>query len=126
MKINKQLVFYIILALLMLIDVYSIFNAGNPNSLMRYLVADPGWDFLITMILSASIVLITIIMNSSNRDLKDPVYIALLDNKAYIEKLRAKGKTDEEIALSFIQSINENDLGKKLAYRKAIKYLKRL
>ena len=126
MKIRKHLVYYSILAFLMLLDVYSIFNAGNPNSLIRNIVPDPGWDFLITAIISLLIILTVVIMNSSNKKINDPVYTSLLDNKSYVEKLRAKGKTDEEIALSFSQTLNENDFVKKIAYKKAIKYLKRI
>jgi hypothetical protein len=65
-------------------------------------------------------------MNSFNKKIDDPVYLTLLDNMSYIEKLREKGKTDEEIAASFTNKLNENSLVKKLAYRKAIKYLKRI
>lgn len=126
MKTKKHLVFYIILAFLMLIDVYSIFNAGNPDSLIRYIVPDPGWDFLITAIISLLIIITVMIMSSFSKKINDPVYISLLDNKNYIEKLRQKGKTDEEIALSFSQNLNEIDFVKKIAYKKAIKYLKRL
>ena len=110
----------------MMIDIYSIFNAGNPNSLIRYIVKDPAWDFLITAVISVMIAATVIIMNSSNRKVTDPVYISLLENKSYIEKLRAKGKSDQEIALSFIDKLNEGSFGKKLAYQKALKYLKRI
>ncbi|HAK46643.1 MAG TPA: hypothetical protein DCO79_12090 [Spirochaeta sp.] len=126
MKNSKHLVFYIILAVLMLIDVYSIFNAGNPNSITRNIVPDPGWDFLITAIISLMIVVTVMIMNSFNKVTDDPVYLSLLDNRVYIDKLREKGKSDQEIALSFSNKLNESNLGKKIAYRKAIKYLKRL
>lgn len=126
MKIRKQLIFYIILVILMIVDIYSIFNAGNPNSIIRFIVKDPGWDFLITTIVSLLIVLTVVIMNSSNKSANDPVYLTLLDNKVYIEKLRAKGKTDEEIALSFSSKLNENAFAKRIAYKKAIKYIKRI
>jgi hypothetical protein len=110
----------------MILDIYSIFNAGNPNSIIRSIVPDPGWDFLITGVISLLIVLTVVIMNSFNKKIDDPVYLTLLDNMSYIEKLREKGKTDEEIAASFTNKLNENSLVKKLAYRKAIKYLKRI
>lgn len=110
----------------MLLDIYSIFNAGNPNSIIRYIVPDPGWDFFITSIISIFIVVIVMIMNSSNKKVDDPVYLALVDNKVFIQKLRDKGKTDEEIALSFIDKLNENSIVKKIAYKKALKYLKRI
>ncbi len=126
LKFRKQLFFYILLAVLMIIDVYSIFNAGNPASLIRPIVPDPGWDFLITAVISVTIALIVIIMNKGNSSSNDPVFLSLIENRAYIEKLREKGKTDQEIAFSFIQKLNENELIKKIAYRKALKYLKRI
>jgi hypothetical protein len=110
----------------MVIDVYSIFNAGNPDSLMRCLVKDPGWDFLITAIISLFIIIIVIIMNNNSKKVDDPVYLALLQNKEHIHKLRSKGKTEEAIARSFSDNLNESDLGKKIAYKKALKYLKRI
>ena len=123
---RKHLTFYIILLLLMVLDVYSIFNAGNPNSFIRHIIPDPGWDFLITAIISLCIVITVMIMNSSNRNVNDPIYLSLVENKAYILKLREKGKSDQEIARSFIQKLNENSLVKRIAYRKALKYLKRI
>lgn len=126
MKIRKHLVYYIILFLLMILDIYSIFNAGNPNSIIRGIIPDPGWDFLITAVISLLIVLIVVIMNSFNKKIDDPVYLTLVDNKNYIDKLREKGKTDEEIAVSFTGKLKENNFVKKIAYRKALKYLKRI
>ena len=126
MKIKKHLVFYIVLLILMMLDVYSIFNTGNPNSLIRHIVRDPGWDFLITGIISLLIVITVMVMNSSNRKVSDPVYLALLENKNYIEKLRAKGKSEHDIALSFSTKLNTGTFGKKLAYKRALKYLKRI
>ena len=52
--------------------------------------------------------------------------MTLLDNKSHIEKLREKGKNDQEIALSFVNKLNENSFTRKIAYRKALKYLKRI
>lgn len=110
----------------MILDIYSIFNAGNPNSIIRNIVPDPSWDFLITAIISLSIVVTVVIMNSFNKKINDPVYLTLVDNQNYILKLREKGKSDEEIALSFTNKLKENSIVKKLAYRKALKYLKRI
>ncbi|MBI9106941.1 MAG: hypothetical protein JEZ04_09375 [Spirochaetales bacterium] len=126
MKIRKHLIFYITLFVLMILDIYSIFNAGNPNSIIRNIVPDPGWDFFITAVISLLIVLTVIIMNSFNKRIDDPVYLTLIDNKSYIDKLRSKGKSDEDIAASFTNKLKENSFVKKIAYRKALKYLKRI
>ncbi len=123
---KKNLVIYIILALLMALDLYSIFNAGNPNSFIRHLVPDPGYDFLITAIISLLIVASVLILNSGSRNSDDPVFMTLRDNSEHIQKLRSKGKSDEEIASSFVKNLKETGVVKKLAYRKALKYLKRI
>ncbi|MBN2051231.1 MAG: hypothetical protein JW760_12335 [Spirochaetales bacterium] len=126
MKKQKTSGLYVLLAVLMALDIYSIFNAGNPASLFRYMIEDPGWDFLITSILSLSIVVVVILMNSRRTRTDDPIYMLLLQNKDYIEKLREKGKTDEEIALSFVEQLHTGRLAGKIAFRKALKHLKRI
>jgi len=126
LKLNRQLALYILLAVLMVVDIYSIFNTGNPNSLFRYVVKDPGWDFLITMILSMGIVVTVVIMNTTKTRTDDPVYFLLKENRHYIHTLREKGKSDYEIASSFIKELNAGPLTKKVAYRKALRYLKRI
>ncbi len=123
---KKSLIIYIILALLMALDLYSIFNAGNPNSFIRHLVPDPGYDFLITAIISLLIVASVLILNSGSKNNDDPVFMTLRDNSDHIQKLRSKGKSDEEIASSFVKNLKETGVVKKLAYKKALKYLKRI
>lgn len=123
---SKFPILYAILVLLMALDIYSIFNAGNPESLFRYVIRDPKWDIVTTGVLSLGIVIIVIIMNSKRTKAEDPVYLILLENRAYIEKLREKGKGDAEIAASFIGSLKAGKLTKKIAYHKALTYLKRI
>lgn len=127
MKQKKTTGLYILLAILMAVDVYSIFNAGNPNSLFRIIVKDPGWDFLITGIISLGIVVVVMLMSSRRTKTDDPIYILLIQNKGYIQKLREKGKTEEDIAESFVQQLNtKSKLASQVAYRKTLKYLKRI
>ncbi|MDC7124649.1 MAG: hypothetical protein PQJ46_03730, partial [Spirochaetales bacterium] len=125
MKIKKHFIIYIFLFLLMILDVYSIFNAGNPDSIFRYLIKDSGWDYIITAVISILIILLVTLLNSQNRSVNDPIYLALQANKSYVKELREKGKTDSEIALSFAGELNENKLAQKVAYKKALKYMKR-
>ena len=123
---KKNLVIYVILALLMALDLYSIFNAGNPDSFIRHFVPDPGYDFFITGLISLLIVVSVLLLNSGSRKNDDPVFMTLLDNSEHIKKLRSKGRSDEEIASSFVTNLKETGIVKKLAYRKALKYLKRI
>jgi len=117
---------YILLAVLMAVDVYAIFNAGNPHSLFRFLIKDPGWDILLTVLISSAIVVVVLLMNSRRTRADDPIYMLLLENKPYIQKLRKKGKNDSEIAASFAANLKVGKLAQKVAYRKALKYLKRI
>ena len=123
---QKTTGFYILLAILMAVDIYSIFNAGNPRSLFRLVVKDPGWDFLITGILSLGIVIVVILMNSRRPRTDDPIYALLLANKAYIHTLRKKGQNDAEIAASFVKQLNLKPIAQKVAYRKALRYLQQI
>ena len=59
-------ILYFFLGLIMLIDFYLIFNAGNPNSFLRLLVKDTAYDISITVALSIVIVVISLTMIRDN------------------------------------------------------------
>ena len=123
MKDRTRLFFYILLAVLMAADLYLIFNAGNPNSIIRPLVEDPGWDILITLIVSAVIMAIATFVFSPRKKENDNLYILLQANQSHIAKLRSKGKSDNEIAESFLREMRVKGLTLKVARKRVIKYL---
>jgi hypothetical protein len=124
MKETTRRVLFILLIVLMAIDFYAIFNAGNPRSLFRYVIRDTRYDVAITLILSAGIVVVVLILTAERTGrLK-----GLLDmNRDYILELRGKGKSDEEIAESFLNELKAPPgVLRSLAKRRVLRYLSRL
>lgn len=126
MKERTRLIFYILLAVLMVADLYLIFNTGNPQSLIRPLVKDPGWDILITLIVSVTIMAIASFVFSPSRGSRDQIQLLLEANKGYIEKLRAKGKSDQEITESLLNELKLKGLSRRVVRSRVLKKLPRL
>ncbi len=124
MKETTRRVLFILLAALMVLTFYAIFNAGNPRSLFRYVIRDTRYDVAVTLVLSAGIVVLVLLLTAerSNR-LK-----GLLDlNRDYILELRRKGKNDEEIAESFLNELKAPaGFLRSVAKRRVLRYLSRL
>ena len=51
-KSALRLALFVLVILLLLLTFYGIFNAGNPNSIFRLVVKDPGYDVTITVALA--------------------------------------------------------------------------
>lgn len=110
----------------MVLDIYLIFNAGNPNSLLRLLIADTSWDILVTFIVSLGIVLISfLVFNPVNKE-NDNLLILLKANQSHIAKLKEKGKTPEEIADSFLMELKLKGIFRLAAKKRVLKYLEEL
>jgi len=93
----------VVLAFLMILDFYSIFNAGNPNSLLRFIVKDPSWDITVTVVISLIIAIISLSMaQDSNRN---SIKNLLNKNIEFIKQLREENRSEEEIAESFIKEL---------------------
>jgi hypothetical protein len=124
MKETTRRVLFILLAILMVLTFYAIFNAGNPRSLFRYVLRDTRYDVAVTLALAACIVVVVLLLTAerSNR-LK-----GLLDlNRDYILELRRKGKSDEEIAESFLNELKAPPgFLRSVAKRRVMRYLSRL
>ena len=122
---KKNTILYIFLIFLMITAFYAIFNAGNPNSLFRFIIKDPSYDILITFILGAFILFISLSLN--RRKGESPIDILLENNRDYIIKLKDKGRSDNEIADSFLRELKiKNPLSKRLIKNKTLKYLEQL
>ena len=126
MKERTRLVFYFVLAGLMVADLYLIFNTGNPQSLIRPLIKDPGWDILVTMIVSVAIMAIASFVFSPSQGARDQIQLLLEANKGYIGKLRSKGRSDEEITESLLNELKLKGLSRKIVRSKVLKQLARL
>ncbi len=94
---------YFFLGLIMLVDFYLIFNAGNPNSFLRLIIEDTDYDVSITVGLSIIIALISLSMIRDND--QNSIRNILDRNSKHIEQLKNQNKSDEEIAESFLKEL---------------------
>jgi hypothetical protein len=124
-KRSARIVMFILLVIFSLLVFYAIFNTGNPNSLFRLIIRDPSYDLAVTLglgvVVGALVVLITATREGSG-------LTHLLEiNTDYIRELRRKGKTDMEIADSFLRQIGSRQgLLHSLAKRRVLRYLSKL
>ena len=107
-------ILYFFLGLVMMIDFYLIFNAGNPNSFLRLLVKDTAYDISITVALSIVIVVISMSMirdndqNSIQNAIQNSVYI----DPVLISDLTAQDtKLDKILKNPEIICIEDNGIG---------------
>jgi hypothetical protein len=116
---------FALLGVFSLLVFYAIFNTGNPNSLFRIIIKDTSYDLVLTLglglVVGALVILITATRGESG-------LIHLLEiNTDHILKLRQKGKTDMEIADSFLREIGSRQgLLHRLAKRRVLRYLSKL
>jgi hypothetical protein len=124
MKNSTRRALFILAVILLALDFYAIFNAGSPRSLFRLLTADPRYDVPITLALSVAVVALALLLTAERSSrLK-----SLLDlNRGYILELRGKGKSDEEIADSFLNELKApRGLLRSLARTRVMRYLSKL
>lgn len=125
MKDSARRVLWILLAVFMVLTFYGIFNAGNPNSLFRLVVPDPGYDVAITVGLSVVVAVLVVLLTAA----REQTLKNLLDvNADYMRELRRKGHTDEQIAESFLAELKVRKGGilYSLAKSRTMRYLSKL
>jgi len=121
MSSTKQRILYIILVIFAILAFYSIFNAGNPKSLFRFLVKDPSWDIAITVALSAGVAATALILSSASGNKLTEM---LEMNADYIRQLRKKGKSDDFIAEDFLKTLGSKQGAlHRMAKRRVLKFL---
>ncbi|MGD8993517.1 MAG: hypothetical protein PVI00_18820, partial [Desulfobacterales bacterium] len=89
-------VIYVLMIIVGLVAMYSLLNAGNPDSLLRPFFPDPKYDLYVAMISSILIFILGFFVFFS-RDRESFRQLVAL-NAQKIKQLRAEGKKDEEIA----------------------------
>lgn len=124
MKQKWSLALYILLALLMLLDFYLIFNVGNPNSLVRYFVASTDYDMAITLGVSLVIAFLSFYVFRARK--VNPAVGLLEQNRAYVKKLRDKGRSNSEIAESFLEELNPGRLTSRRIRRQVLEALEEM
>lgn len=124
MKDTTRRILFVALLVLMVASFYAIFNAGNPRSLFRLLIRDTSYDVAITMVLSLGVAALVLALTAERTGrLK-----GILDmNRDYILELRRKGRSDAEIADSFLNELKAAPgVLRRLAKARVLRYLAKL
>jgi hypothetical protein len=86
-----------------LVAMYSLLNAGNPDSLLRPIFPDPKYDLYVAMVSSVLVFILGFFVFFS-RDQESFRQLVRL-NAAQIREQRGAGKKDEEIADSILAAM---------------------
>jgi len=105
-----------------LVAMYSLLNAGNPDSLLRSIIPNPTHDVYVAVI-SSVLVFILGFFVFFTRD-REGFHQLVQLNADEIRKLRKKGKSDEEIAGSILAAMGSSSGYKhNMARKKLVIYL---
>ncbi len=122
MTSNIKFIIYILMITVGLIAMYSILNAGNPNSLLRSIVPNSQHDVYVALGSSVFVFLLGFVVFYT-RDREGFQQIIQLNEKK-IRSLRKKGKSDDQIADSILSAMGSKGGYKyKMAKRKLAAYL---
>jgi hypothetical protein len=115
-------IIYVLMIIIGLVAMYSLLNAGNPDSLLRPFFPDPKYDLYIAMISSVLVFILGFFVFFS-RDQQSFRQLVEL-NSEKIRELREAGKKDEEIADSILTAMGSHSGYKhNLARKKLLIYL---
>lgn len=120
-KLFIQVVYTLLIAI-GLVAMYTLLNAGNPDSLLRSFFPDPSWDVYIAMA-SSLIVFVLGFVVFFNRD-SEGFHNLIEMNGDRIRQMRGEGRSDEEIADSILAAMgSRNGYKHNLARKKLMIYL---
>ena len=115
-------IIYVLLIAVGLVAMYSILNAGNPNSLLRAVFADPAKDIYVAMGSSVFVFVLGFFVFFSRDSQGFRNLIAM--NAERVREFRQQGKSDEEIADSILAAMGSRSGYKhNLARKKLLVYL---
>ena len=116
---------YFLLAIIMMIDFYLIFNAGNPSSFLRLIIKSTEYDISITVGLSIVIVLISFSMIRDND--QNSIKKILERNSDHITAQKKQNKSNEEIADSFMKELgSEKGIFHTIVKWRVLRYLAKM
>jgi branched-subunit amino acid transport protein AzlD len=121
-KRSIKVIYAILIGFLCIALFYLIFTEGNPNSIFRYLIKNPSYDYLIALVLG--LILSFIIL--SYRWLIERVNFERIiqENIEFMRKLRKQKKSDGEIADSLLAVLNiRKGIRYNMAKKKILYYL---
>jgi hypothetical protein len=115
-------IIYVLIIIIGLVAMYSLLNAGNPDSLLRPFFPDPKYDLYVAMISSVLIFILGFFVFFS-RDQESFRQLVTL-NAEKIRALRTEGKKNEEIADSILAAMGSHSgYRHNLARKKLLIYL---
>jgi len=115
---------YVLLVSVGLITMYTILNAGSPDSLLRSVFPDPSSDVYVAIVSSLIVFILGFIVffNSDSQGFQNLVEM----NSERIRLFRNDGKSDEEIADSILAAMGSySGYRHNLARKKLLVYLAR-
>jgi hypothetical protein len=113
---------YLLLVIIGLVAMYSLLNAGNPESLLRPIFPNPEYDLYVAMV-SSVLVFILGFFVFFFRDQEGFRQLVAL-NAEKIRGLRTEGRKDEEIADSILAAMgSQGGYRHNLARKKLLIYL---
>jgi hypothetical protein len=115
-------IIYLLMVAIGLIAMYTIFNAGNPDSLLRPYLPDPSQDVYVAVI-SSFLVFILGFVVFYQRDRQD--FIQILEmNAEKIRSQRRQGISDQAIADAILTAIGTRfGYRRNMALKKLVAYL---
>ncbi len=117
-------ILYFLLAFLMVMDFYLIFNAGNPNSFLRLLIKDTSYDITVTVALSLMIAIISMMMIRGND--QNSLKAILERNAAHIMVMKKQNRSDEDITESFLNEMGAGKLSRILLKQRVRRYISKM
>jgi len=115
-------IIYVLMVIIGLVAMYSLLNAGNPDSLLRPIFPDPKYDLYIAMGTSILVFILGFFVFFS-RDQESFRQLVQLNGEK-IRTLRNEGKNDEEIAVEILAAMGSYGGYKhNLARKKLLIYL---
>jgi len=115
-------IIYVLLIIVGLVAMYSLLNAGNPDSLLRPFFPDPKYDLYVAMVSSVLVFILGFFVFFSRDQESFRQVVAV--NAQKIREQRKAGKTDEEIADSILAAMGSHGGYKhNMAKKKLLIYL---
>ena len=115
-------VIYVLMIIIGLVAMYSLLNAGNPDSLLRPFFPDPKYDLYVAIVSSVLVFILGFFVFFARDQESFRQLVAL--NAEKIRQLRSEGKKDEEIADSILAAMGSYSGYKhNLARKKLLLYL---
>ena len=115
-------IIYVLIIIIGLVAMYSLLNAGNPDSLLRPIFPDPKYDLYVAMISSVLVFILGFFVFFSRDQESFRQLVAL--NAVKIRELRKEGKNNEEIAASILAAMgSDSGYRHNMARKKLLIYL---